>query len=100
MTALEPRCRLVVATKHEGTRRKEVDVRRVERSLLLDGCKRLVCLEPRPRRVGLTASLELVDSNLRAAAHIPSNVNAGRPECDRRPRKFCAAWFSDYPMGM
>ena len=58
MRALEPRNRFVVATEHERAGRQELDIRRAQRRVPLLGTQRLVCLEPRLLRVGLTAASE------------------------------------------
>jgi hypothetical protein len=69
MAPLEPRRGLLVPAEHEGTRREEVDIGRLERRPCLRRRQRLVRLEPRPSRVGLAASLVLRDSIPHAGAH-------------------------------
>jgi len=80
----EPGDRVVVATEHEGADREEIEVFRGEALPLLHHRQRLVRLAPCAPRIGLPASLELLDSIPHAAAHCPAN-DSGLTETTSSP---------------
>ena len=107
MCALEPRDGVVVAAEHEGGRREELEVRRVERLLRVRARESTRAPGARLACVGLPAPLELVGPVPHAAAHALANVIAGcdgagtggrrlsRPPSPPAPRSSSAA--SDVP---
>jgi hypothetical protein len=74
----EPGDRVVVATEHEGADREQLEVFRSEAFPLVHDRQRIMRLEPGPLRVGVAASLELLDPIPHAAAHCPMNDIAGQ----------------------
>ena len=76
--ALEPGDGVVVASEHEGRRREELEVRRVERLLRVRVHEAFVRLEPGSRRVGLPAPLELVGPIPRMARHVGRTLRSRR----------------------
>ena len=90
--ALEPCDRLVVATEHEGAGRDQLEIRRVERRVLVRAHQQVMGLEPGPASVGLAALLELVDSLPRLAVHWFGNLSA-RPR--RTGSRACAVLSRD-----